>query len=390
MQSIKQVLSNDLCSGCGLCTDQNDKMIMDAKGFLRPEATNQHFNIEHCPGYLVQHFNHEAEYDLKWGPILNLFEGFSTDEGIRRAGSSGGVLSGILIKLLKDKTVDKVIQVGVSETDPIKNITKIIDNPDDILINAGSRYSPSSPLDIISTLIHDNFTYAIVAKPCDIAALRSFMNEKKEYKKKFKYLLSFMCAGVPSEEGTNDILKKLDIKKEDLIKFRYRGDGWPGLTVAETKSGDKSSMSYNDSWGNILNKHLQKRCKLCADGTGEAADLVCADAWHESDNGYPSFEEAEGKSLIIVRTRAGENLFNAMKDDVEYSDYDIDNLDKIQPYQMKRKMSMAARLFALKTLRLDTPKYKGHNLFLLSLNYPFKTLVRTYFATLRRIIQKKL
>lgn len=50
-------------------------------------------------------------------------------------------------------------------------------------------------------------------------------------------------------------------------------------------------MSYNESWGNILGKYLQKRCKICPDGIGEFADIVCADAWHGDKSGYPNFEE---------------------------------------------------------------------------------------------------
>jgi coenzyme F420 hydrogenase subunit beta len=37
-------------------------------------------------------------------------------------------------------------------------------------------------------------------------------------------------------------------------------------------------MSYADSWGGILSRHVQFRCKICPDGTGGFADVVCADA----------------------------------------------------------------------------------------------------------------
>src|SRR3712207_7050821 len=41
---------------------------------------------------------------------------------------------------------------------------------------------------------------------------------------------------------------------------------------------------------------FRSRCKICPDGTGEFADIVCADAWYGKD-GYPDFAEREGRSL---------------------------------------------------------------------------------------------
>ena len=50
-------------------------------------------------------------------------------------------------------------------------------------------------------------------------------------------------------------------------------------------------MSYAQSWGEILTKHVQFRCKVCPDGSGGFADVACADAWYGDERGYPSFEE---------------------------------------------------------------------------------------------------
>ena len=88
--------------------------------------------------------------------------------------------------------------------------------------------------------------------------------------------------------------------------FRYRGNGWPGQATATLRDGNTRSMSYHDSWGKILSHHVQHRCKVCADGTGTAADLVCADAWVSDERGYPVFEERDGVSLIVTRNAKGE------------------------------------------------------------------------------------
>ena len=55
-------------------------------------------------------------------------------------------------------------------------------------------------------------------------------------------------------------------------------------------------MSYADSWGAHLSKHVQFRCKICPDAVGGVADIACADAWYGGDSGYPQFDEAAGRS----------------------------------------------------------------------------------------------
>ena len=63
-------------------------------------------------------------------------------------------------------------------------------------------------------------------------------------------------------------MAKLGVAPEDLAAFRYRGDGWPGYATATRRDGSAERMSYNDSWGDILTRHVQFRCKICPDGVG--------------------------------------------------------------------------------------------------------------------------
>src|SRR5690606_38740893 len=87
--------------------------------------------------------------------------------------------------------------------------------------------------------------------------------------------------------------------------LRYRGDGWPGDFVAEDREGHRGSVSYDDSWGKTLGPTVQWRCKLCADGVGESADIVAADLWESDSRGYPVFEDRPGISALIARTARG-------------------------------------------------------------------------------------
>lgn len=391
MSFVKSAVENNLCSGCGLCVKKSDEMQLNDAGFLRPVIFDTNITKDSCPAFNVNHHNIE-EYHEKWGGMISLKQGYSSDENIRKKGSSGGVLTGLLTSLVENKKVDYIIQVGQDTKRIIRNKTIVTNNIEEIINNAGSKYSPSSPLNVIQELLNDNNTYAVVGKPCDIAALRSFIEINSQYKNKFKYLLSFMCAGVPSHDATLNILKKFKLTEDDISEFRYRGDGWPGLTAITTKDGEKHTLTYNESWGTILNRNLQSRCKICADGIGEAADIVCADAWHSSENGYPSFEEADGRSLIIARTKNGKSLLDESEknDVIRTTAFNINELDLIQPYQLTRKSSALARLSAVKLLVGKVTTYKDYKLLQLAKSRGPKLFIKDFLSTAKRVVHRKL
>lgn len=387
MNRLEKVLSSNMCTGCGICVSSPNEMRIDDKGFARP--MNQIFDdisFNACPGIGIEQLNHN-NYDSSWGPVFSSQVGYSTDSLIRQNGSSGGVLTALLNMCLHEKLVDAVIQVGAAADNPVANETKIVTNQEELITNAGSRYAPSSPLSVIRQLIGDGKKYAIVGKPCDIAALRMVIRVNEQLSYQFPVLLSFMCAGVPSEHAADEIIKYFKLKHEDVREFRYRGDGWPGLTKAVTTNGVAKTMTYNESWGSILNRKLQARCKVCADGTGELSDITCADAWYESENGYPSFEEKGGRSLILTRTYQGERLLEkaiALGYIAGVEDFDLIALKKIQPYQYNRKSTLLVRLLVLKIWRINLPKYKNFSLFSLFLITPIIVTLKAAFGTMLR------
>ena len=376
---VDKVVASGLCSGCGLCagmnSDGNVRMEMSSQGFLRPVTLSRLVGSDlaifkkSCPGLTVSHSASTIKYDPLWGPVISTHAAYSTDEVVRRNGSSGGVISAFLIYLLETKKIDFIAQVAVSNSDPIRNEITLSRTREDVLQAAGSRYGPSAPLSKLAEILNnEKGKFAFVGKPCDVAALRQYLRAKPEIAPRIPFLFSFMCAGVPSEKGTVELLKKLGVEQQELKSFRYRGDGWPGKAKAITKSDAVYEMDYATSWGTILNRYLQYRCKICADGTGEFADIVCADAWYGKD-GYPDFAERAGRSLLISRTTEGQSL---LEQAVRYGaltaePIDIKEISKMQPYQQNRKQMALGRVIATKLAVGLAPKYRGLRLIRTSL-----------------------
>lgn len=378
---LNRVLKNDLCSGCGMCSsvasDDAVQIRLNADGYHRPvlnkayagksiasEEASSAF-AKACPALNLDIRPYKtANYHPVWGEILETLKGHALDNEVRQAGSSGGVISALAQYCLEQKLVDGVIQIQASQTDPLENVATISRSRQNIIASSGSRYAPASPAQALKWVAMSTEKYLFIGKPCDVAAVRQMQAHDPRLKQNIPYVVSFMCAGTPSLHGTEQVLDQLGVEREDVTSFRYRGDGWPGLTKATLKNGDARTMTYNDSWGKVLNRHLQTRCKICPDGIGEFADIVCADGWEGDEKGYPSFEERDGNSLILIRTDKGRELFrNAEAGGVVQAEaFDTAGIFAIQPFQYYRRTTILPRLWAMKLLMLKTPSYKGFEL----------------------------
>ena len=376
-------------------------MGMVAPGYLRPQqnaaltADEDAAIAAVCPGLRQTVVAGDRDDHVLWGPHVAMMTGFATDPDLRHAGASGGALSAILVHLLASGTVDAVIQIAADADLPIGNATVISTDTASIAASAGSRYVASSPLDGLNKLLAEHKAtgrrFAVVGKPCDAVALRALHETDPRYVAAFPIIVSFFCAGVPSLTGVEKILTELGTDLDSTASFRFRGNGWPGRATAVAHNGIVRSMSYHDSWGKILQKYLQHRCKICADGSGMAADIVCADAWESDAAGYPVFAEADGISLIVARTNLGAKLIAKAQSAgrLETAPFDIDTLAVIQPGQRDRRRAIMARLAALRLMGWPVPNYRGLHVIAAAGQNPPMLNIRNFVGTLRRVLRRR-
>lgn len=398
--SLARVSRGNLCAGCGACAGIAPTSIVMTEvdpGFLRPsqiaplEAAEEALIADICPG-LGQQVLAEGRADpVLWGPYISMQTGWAQDSAIRHAGSSGAALSMILIHLLETDQIDGVVQTAANPDLVIGNTTVLSTDVAAITAASGSRYAPSAPLSDLHHHLASGQRLAFVGKPCDVAALRALGTRDHRVATTFPVLLSFFCAGVPSHTGARAVLAALDTDLDHTTSFRYRGNGWPGQATATLTSGESRGMSYHESWGKILSKHVQHRCKICADGTGTAADIVCADAWESDAEGYPVFTESEGISLIVARTGLGDRIVQqaAAAGRIKTTPFDVDTLAAIQPGQRERRRALWARMAALWVTGRPIPVYKGFQIAAAARQNTLRRNLKNFLGTLRRVIQRR-
>lgn len=395
--TLRKVAKGRLCAGCGGCAmvaPEAVSMQMQAPGFLRPMqraaiSPEQERKIAAlCPG-AGQEVQAEGRKDpVLWGPYVETHIGWSTDPDLRHRGSSGGALSAVLVHLLEEGLVEGAIHTTAGDP-PVSNKAILSHTPREIIASAGSRYAPSAPLAGLDRYLEGPKRYAFVGKPCDVAALRALARQDPRVDRVFPYLVSFFCGGVPSQSAAEELLDVMGAPRDQVRAFRYRGMGWPGLATATLADGSERQMRYADSWGQVLSKTVQLRCKICADGTGTAADIVCADAWEADAAGYPILDEAPGVSLIMVRTAKGKSVLDAAcaKGRIAIEDFDMTTLPGIQPGQTKRREAVLARLLGLLAAGRPIPRYRGLHLYAAARRIPLKRQVQSFAGMLSRIIR---
>lgn len=397
--TLTRVLAGQLCSGCGACAGISDgaiRMTVDGAGYSRPRQDRvvsdavESAIAASCPGVSPQSWPDGEDVHPYWGPHARVMTGHAGDPELRHHASSGGALSALLVHALESGQVDAVLHVRADPANPTQNITTLSRSRDEIFAGAGSRYAPSSPLEAIETILAGPDRIAFVGKPCDVSALRRLGAIDPRVAQKVPLMLSFFCGGVPSRAGARAILDRLGIAEADVTRFNYRGDGWPGMTVAIGQDGSRREMTYAESWGSHLSPTVQFRCKICPDAVGGAADIVCADAWHCDDRGYPLFTEEEGQSWVIARTAAGAAFVDGAieRGMIQVQDRSIENIDPTQPGQSKRKRLLLSRLSALWLLLRPVYKARGLRIGAAARRAGFGEAIRSFGGMIRRAMKR--
>ncbi|MEM7143316.1 MAG: Coenzyme F420 hydrogenase/dehydrogenase, beta subunit C-terminal domain [Actinomycetota bacterium] len=423
IRSINDVAEKHLCTGCGVCAflQPDDIAMVDdldrgRRPIMRPgrENADTAFALSACPGVGLEHgpMPDGAIGSLVegWGPVLALWEGAAAADDLRYAGSSGGAASALALHGLEHGGAAGVLHIGARDDIPWLNHTRLSTTRDELMATTGSRYAPASPCDGLDLVESAEGACVMIGKPCDVAATRAAMALKPELADKVMVTIGIFCAGAPSTNGSLAWAKKvIGAEPDDITSLRYRGNGWPGHAVVEIRrkgevlaeraasasetsasetsaSETSASETYAESWG-FLQAHRQWRCYVCADHTGEFADISVGDPWYRPTDGDP------GRSLVMARTERGrrfiEEAIASGALDLEPCGSEI--LPASQPNLLETRGATWGRITALRAVGVATPRYR--NMATASLwrsELTMKARAQSFYGTLKRAWTKKL
>ncbi len=364
-ERLYAIVEQGLCIGCGLCQSVAPAGVIGVRkvpsgyeapvvvGPLTHETVDTIYDV--CPGTRVDGLpvrlqDNRTNVDPVWGPWQRIVRAWAGDPEVRHRGSTGGVLTALAQFLLDSGRVDFILHARASATEPTFGEPTLSFTSTEVLDAAGSRYGPTAPLRHITDVLDRGQPFAVVAKPCDIGALRNWARHDPRVDELVRYWMTMVCGGYGPPEFTRGFLDRIGIDPDEVTGFRYRGYGCPGPTRVET-ADRVEEHHYNDYWGDDASQwSLPWRCKICPDGIGESADIAASDTW---PGGSPDREESEtdlGTNAIIARTSAGRDLLTAAADVgalVVECDITPDDMTTYQPHQMRKKFAAGPRHDAL-------------------------------------------
>jgi coenzyme F420 hydrogenase subunit beta len=287
---------------------------------------------------------------------------------VRFAGSSGGVLTALGEWLLETGERKRIGCAQASNDLPIRTVPVSLSKPSEIIATAGSRYAPVSVGALAACLTADD---VLVSKPCETAGVEAFNRHALTDP---PLLLSFFCAGTPSQQATERLVSELGGTPSSVTSLRYRGHGWPGDFAFTDRNGVSAAASYSQAWGDNLGRQLQSVCATCPDGTGWLSDISVGDYWEVDERGYPLFEERDGRSVVVARTQLGLDLIRrAVTSDVlelETLDMAAPALRSCQPYQVARREMLLARVLGRRLMGKPSTRTRGYRLFAPLIRHP--------------------
>ena len=322
--TIVQVVKDGLCTGCGTCIALCPKGAIkltrnENKGIYVPKVNEKQCDnceicFKVCPGHEVDFkqlnleiFGKEPK-DVLIGNYLNCYIGHSTDYDTRYNSSSGGLITQLLIFALEEGIIDGALVTRMKKDNPLEPEPFIARTKEEIIEASKSKYCPV-PVNIALKEIlesEEGMKFAVVGLPCHIHGIRKAEQINKKLKEKIVLHIGIFCDHTPNFWGTELLLERMKIKREEVIKLDYRGAGWPGSMKICLKEGE---LLLQDYWSFVgLYFFTPLRCLMCSDGVCELADISFGDAW------LPELlDDKIGKSIIISKNKIGEKILQMMK-----------------------------------------------------------------------------
>lgn len=270
-------IDDDLCINCGLC------YACCHRSFFPKELKTDQEKLDSDKKYLKEFNNYREIYSAQ-----------TKDDLIRKVAQDGGIVTTLLKNAFKQKIIEAALVVGVSEK-PHEPLPLLIENEEDLLKSAGSRYSNAHALKILQN--SKKFKkIAVVGTPCVLEALRkvSVYPLNEPFYNNIALKIGLFCMESFDYEKILDILKNefltrrliipKEIKKMDINKGRF-------IIY-------KNNKDFFDIPIKKIKKYGRFGCFLCDDLTSELSDLSVG-----------SIGAEPGWSTIITRTSKGVDLF---------------------------------------------------------------------------------
>ena len=313
------------CCGCysckNICPKECISMEIDNEGFYYPnidgdKCINCNLCQKVCP----------TINSLKVDSIqIEAYACKNRDEKERVTSSSGGVF----ILLCKEVINKGGVVFGASFDKEFNVIHTSAESFEDCQKFKGSKYVQSSIKNTYKEakeLLEMGRMVLFSGTSCQIKGLNLYL--RKNYDNLIT--VDVICHGVPSPKifslYKKDLIKEYNSKIKS-IDFRNKTNGWKQFSYKTEFLNNKiylSSLNENIYMKGFLNNlYLRPSCYKCEAKDGKSkSDISLGDYWGV-ENIHPDFDDDKGVSLVIVNTKKGNRIIDAILPKLEFAKTDL-------------------------------------------------------------------
>lgn len=248
-----------------------------------------------------------------------VYAGRLKDKSALMSSSSGGAFTALSDAFLKSG--DAVVAAVYNYENHTVEFQMILDEKQRERAK-GSKYMQSKPGDIYQEAYHwlmDNPKKELlfVGMGCQSDGFRKF-SEIKGIRDRV-YIVDIICHGSPSPKLWREYAESIQKKDGRItyLTFKDKRNGWKSPTAYVKVNG--SERPLKDYVKVFYNRcALRPSCYECPYATTERkTDMTIGDFWHIEET-IPDFYDPNGNSLFLIHTDRGEELFEKIRDNMDY------------------------------------------------------------------------
>lgn len=218
---------------------------------------------------------------------------------------------------------------------------------------------------------------------CQISGLKKYLGKQNDN----LILCDILCHANPSPKVFELYIKNLEKIKNQKVKyvwFRSKENGWKNQTpIIEYEDGEKvEEKSYYIAFVNeIIDRPSCNSCQFAS--KRRVSDFTIGDFWG-IEKVFPDIETTEGVSLLNVNSEKGFEIFEEVKDKMNYKEVDYDLACSFNHYHNVNVHSKRDKFFK----GISDGSINENNIIDYMKKYTKKPLYRKILGKVKRIIKK--
>lgn len=308
---MRTVCKENSCAGCMACLEVCPKSAIKIIDTIK--EYNAVIDERECIECGLCHKICQNNRDIELVSPISWFQGWSFDK--RMNSSSGGVASALISSFVENGGV-------VCSCAFVSGKFGFYFAPDEIGAEQykGSKYVKSSPKGIykrIEKLLIKNKKVLFIGLPCQVAAVKVFIGQKKQEN---LYTVDLICHGSPSPIILEKFFAQYNISMNEIECISFRSNSAFSVTVNEK---ELSHCGMPDAYITAFLNGVDytENCYNCKYATIQRiGDVTLGDSWGSI---LDIEERKKGISLILCQNKKGKELLENA--DLYLQDVDIQN-----------------------------------------------------------------